>query len=574
MPEGNQRDPIEPKKPIISDGYEEWEDKTYGVLPEDHPDFHKDPGNIDTPPIDGEDDPSATQPYEKLPPVLDRQEDLSSELLSDIKNDILEQARKDAVMGSEYSLFNGFYDSNHHRYARVIQGDFADDSIPDEEVEVKYDENLTPEQTDNIRESIYSELGALPPTDDKFDEQKRASNVVTSDKVAKVVTPTNRLGVNIVELRVWRALPSDIAEKYGRDVLDFVEWGIAIEKAPVASDVRVNEVVPHISGINSSEVDVDFIDPDSDEIEVDMPTALSMAKSGHEHRSIAAKKRGNLRLLEEYADAVKQVRGRRFGRERRLYELSYHDPRFETDDTELKRAKWSVEGAVGNRDSGAQERLAEMVSAMREEARKADDRAEKQEEWARVLHAHPPSEAFKQSYQDVKFGPHSLAHLEDWLPYRKDLAEQILARADNNEEIDLVVMLNSTSHWLDSMEDNQAPQDVIDELDRRFLSLNESKSSTTAAYEQLYKDVKRAYAQHELAKVKQQTDMLEELRSGRASNQAYIKSWKSSAEAYEASTKAREAGDNVTADNLRHEARLLERQEFAERASETPPGAQ
>lgn len=144
-----------------------------------------------------------------------------------IKADVLEEASKDAAEGSHYVVFHGFYnhDNPRRRYARVTKGDFSGGY---DQSKVEYDENLTAEDTDNIRNALYEQFGATPPPDEEFDKQKKPSEHWRDPREAIVDTPTNTEGVVIQEVRLWRVLSDDIAAEHGIDPLDFTQWGIRI----------------------------------------------------------------------------------------------------------------------------------------------------------------------------------------------------------------------------------------------------------------------------------------------------------------------------------------------------------
>lgn len=289
------------------------------------------------------------------------------------------------------------------------------------------------------------------------------------------------------------------------------------EPTLMAREVRVDEVQPHVPYLNASKGDSPYIHPDSDRIEADEATALSMAEAGRRQRQVAAGNRGRLRFMGEYEDAYWQaLEGGRFGRKKRLERLYFDDPRFDHIHGPLDRIDMKLDVERAFTTPRGREMLTEMQNRLAEEARQADERAEREEAWAKAFHEHPVSEEYKKAHPGIKFGPHSLAHVEDWLSYDDELSAGLKKEAESVSKEGVVNAARRIEDEFFMMEPD-VPREEIDEFIARYDALNEAQTTNPHEYFRLCWDILQTHAKYLEEEVQEKRRVLDDVRSGRAS---------------------------------------------------------
>ncbi|MDO8591712.1 MAG: hypothetical protein Q7R60_02190 [bacterium] len=156
-------------------------------------------------------------------------------------------------------------------------------------------------------------------------------------------------------------------------------------------------------------------------------------------------------------------------------------------------------------------------------------RAEQDEEWVRVLHEHPISEAFKQTYPDEGLGSvWDLINLE----YNTELLEEAAQQnekespyddrfEEGNEGRDPATLFKEIERLLGS--DFTASDELIKSLKDKKSELDASDSTTIGDYVKLYKDICTKPIEKTRQDAQALRNILDEIKSGRASDPNYQK---------------------------------------------------
>ena len=318
---------------------------------------------------------------------------------------------------------------------------------------------------------------------------------------------------------------------------------------PIAINVKPQEEVEHIAGVNASDGDPAYVDPDSPSTVHDINTAYELAEAGHEGRSRAAKERGLIRKLEGHKDEYREVKDDpRFLEERGVFRKRTEVSKWGEESLRDLETKGSVswlghdlDPTYGTRaaklareevDSGElNEVLERRRQRVLERARRLDEDAERMEEWAEILHDNPVSDDYRAAHPDFSFGPRSMVMLEYLV--KGDEEERAMgfmteseARFDNPENRRLYSIsqaLYDDIRGLPTREEGKnwqglKPEEVdADKFIKELRSLETSGSTTLNDLIDLHKRIVQATMSALQRHAEERKTVLEDVKNGRAS---------------------------------------------------------
>lgn len=144
----------------------------------------------------------------------------------------------------------------------------------------------------------------------------------------------------------------------------------------------------------------------------------------------------------------------------------------------------------------------EAVEKLRDIAEKNDIDADTLMEWARILHIHPPSEAYKKAHPGVSFTPEGLRNIKE-LEYR---------RSGELAEIKSLIEHSEDGGWL-----RDELQARISRVDEELEELLNNPETTNRDYINLFKRRLEGRAKRVQASIDEIGSMFDDMRTGRAS---------------------------------------------------------
>lgn len=277
----------------------------------------------------------------------------------------------------------------------------------------------------------------------------------------------------------------------------------------------------------------------------DVEKAHTMALAGNEDRTEAANKRSGAQVIEDfqlaevppeeqqYQEGPRQNYVSSYGERdpyntRRFYEASQEHPGFSDLDDPGDRERgydFSTRG-LANEVVVAKHHgeIPRAVEYFKEKAKKVDERAERKEDWAGIMHEHPVSDSYKEAHPDVDFDPVSLIRLEDDSKWELEGADAFEKKGKELSGLYVTGgILTGENHSLESlMYDVATSQEELTKLQDRFDNLIKNPETTLGQLSDFYNEIlQEAVIKPLRNKANVTKAMLEDIRSGQASESAH-----------------------------------------------------